>query len=336
MTIRKQQQSSPSYTLNDDGSGVAKFTLFIVSYGGTNAIHVDDVATPTGVNINMTNPVTLSGWRCGYSGGGEWNITGPYNSVSYSATPSTDGKGFSLDLPALGEMQAYYLNYEIPFTALDSSAVTDGKKRIENTVTVTTDNGPTRTSSAGVTMQSPAISKSVSKDANNVITWTIKVGRDGESLEGFVLDDSITMSPNNGGGYNNETITLTNGSYTFPSGKTGIVILTYVTPVTSISSDTTVTKGSNIILSCDNDNDKVWLEVKDDGEGISDKDKEHIFELFYTGDKKIVDSYRSMGIGLHYCYQTIKAHRQEIEILDNKPHGAIFRFSLEREVVGNE
>ena len=95
-------------------------------------------------------------------------------------------------------------------------------------------------------------------------------------------------------------------------------------------------KGSTITLSCINDNDKVWLEVKDDGYGISDKDKEHIFELFYTGDKKIVDSYRSMGIGLHYCYQAMKAHNQEIEIVDNNPHGAIFRFSLEREEVGNE
>ena len=92
-------------------------------------------------------------------------------------------------------------------------------------------------------------------------------------------------------------------------------------------------KGTSITISYKTEDDKVWVEVMDDGEGISDSDKEHIFELFYTSEAKIVDGYRSMGIGLHYCYQTIKAHHQTIEVLNNVPHGTIFRFSLDREVI---
>lgn len=90
-------------------------------------------------------------------------------------------------------------------------------------------------------------------------------------------------------------------------------------------------KGSTITIQVEEDIDKVWIAVKDNGNGIPKGDKEHIFDLFYTGEKKIADSYRSMGIGLNYCYLTMKAHGQEIEVLDNVPHGTIFRFSLAKE-----
>ena len=91
--------------------------------------------------------------------------------------------------------------------------------------------------------------------------------------------------------------------------------------------------GSTIWISCKAENDKIWVDVKDDGLGIKDEDKDKIFELFYTGDKKVADSFRSMGIGLNFCFQTLQAHHQTIMVLDNEPHGAIFRFSLERKDV---
>ncbi len=90
-------------------------------------------------------------------------------------------------------------------------------------------------------------------------------------------------------------------------------------------------KGSTITIQVEEEKDKVWIAVKDNGKGISDQDKKHIFELFYTGEKKIADSYRAMGIGLNFCYLTMKAHQQKIEVLDNVPNGVIFRFSLEKE-----
>ena len=91
--------------------------------------------------------------------------------------------------------------------------------------------------------------------------------------------------------------------------------------------------GSTIWISCKAEDDKIWVDVKDDGLGIKDEDKDKIFELFYTGDKKVADSFRSMGIGLNFCFQTLQAHHQTIMVLDNEPHGAIFRFSLERKDV---
>lgn len=77
----------------------------------------------------------------------------------------------------------------------------------------------------------------------------------------------------------------------------------------------------------------VCVDVADNGPGIPDEDKPHIFELFYTGKQVLADSYRSMGIGLNLCAMIIHAHGGEIEVFDNTedakhPHGSVFRFTL--------
>ena len=74
--------------------------------------------------------------------------------------------------------------------------------------------------------------------------------------------------------------------------------------------------------------DQIIVDVADSGPGISDEDKPYVFDLFYSGKKSLTDSYRSMGIGLNLCAQIIQAHGGSIEVLDNEPSGALFRFRL--------
>ena len=75
--------------------------------------------------------------------------------------------------------------------------------------------------------------------------------------------------------------------------------------------------------------DAVICEVSDEGPGISDEEKKHIFEMFYTV-KSVhpVDSRRSLGLGLALCRTIIDAHGGAIWVHDNKPHGATFGFAL--------
>ena len=40
-------------------------------------------------------------------------------------------------------------------------------------------------------------------------------------------------------------------------------------------------------------NDMVMVEISDNGNGLSDKEKEKIFEMFYTSNNSIVDSKHS-------------------------------------------
>ena len=74
--------------------------------------------------------------------------------------------------------------------------------------------------------------------------------------------------------------------------------------------------------------DYVYIEVCDNGSGIEDKDKDKIFEKFYIVNHSIVDSKKSMGLGLALCKSIVEAHGGVISVKDNHPTGAIFTFSL--------
>ena len=76
--------------------------------------------------------------------------------------------------------------------------------------------------------------------------------------------------------------------------------------------------------------EKEWIvvDVSDTGEGISDEEKERVFEMFYTGGNPIADSRRSIGLGLFLCKSIIEAHGGEMKLYNNVPHGSVFRFSL--------
>ena len=82
------------------------------------------------------------------------------------------------------------------------------------------------------------------------------------------------------------------------------------------------------MISVKQENSFVRISVKDEGQGIRDDIKDKIFNRFYLGDSKIVDSHRSLGLGLSLCKTIVKAHNGTIEVLDNDPKGSIFTFTL--------
>ncbi len=86
--------------------------------------------------------------------------------------------------------------------------------------------------------------------------------------------------------------------------------------------------GSEIKILTDMEKDKVVVEISDDGSGIDDEIKEKVFDMFYSGNNTVADSRRSLGLGLALCRSIINAHGGEIEVLDNVPHGTVFRFTL--------
>ena len=70
------------------------------------------------------------------------------------------------------------------------------------------------------------------------------------------------------------------------------------------------------------------ISVGDDGPGISDVEKERVFQMFYTGSNPIADSRRSLGLGLSLCKTIITAHGGEITVSDNVPSGTVFTFTI--------
>lgn len=87
-------------------------------------------------------------------------------------------------------------------------------------------------------------------------------------------------------------------------------------------------KDSHIILSGTRRKDWVEISVSDDGPGIPDEAKKHLFDLFYTAGQGKPDSKRGLGLGLHLCQSIVNAHGGTITVSDRAPSGTTFRFTL--------
>ncbi|WP_302213262.1 sensor histidine kinase KdpD [uncultured Oscillibacter sp.] len=87
-------------------------------------------------------------------------------------------------------------------------------------------------------------------------------------------------------------------------------------------------KDSHIILSGTRRKDWVEISVSDDGPGIPDEAKKHLFDLFYTAEQGKPDSKRGLGLELHLCQSIVNAHGGTITVSDHAPSGTTFRFTL--------
>ena len=90
-------------------------------------------------------------------------------------------------------------------------------------------------------------------------------------------------------------------------------------------------KGSNISLVTRKIGSNVVISIADDGPGISDEAKQHIFDMFYSGANKVADSRRSLGLGLSLCRSIVTVHGGEITVSDNHPRGTVFTFTIPAE-----
>ncbi len=86
--------------------------------------------------------------------------------------------------------------------------------------------------------------------------------------------------------------------------------------------------GSDICIRISKEDHHAVVEVADNGPGIPDESKEKVFDMFYTANDAVADSRRSLGLGLALCKSIITAHDGEIKVEDNKPKGAVFKFTL--------
>lgn len=86
--------------------------------------------------------------------------------------------------------------------------------------------------------------------------------------------------------------------------------------------------GSDITIRVSTTHNEAVVNIIDNGPGISPEDKDHLFEMFYTGRKTVADSNRSMGLGLYLCKMIVESHDGTISVSDNKPTGTVFKFTL--------
>lgn len=82
-----------------------------------------------------------------------------------------------------------------------------------------------------------------------------------------------------------------------------------------------------VVMKIREENGKITISVIDNGPGIPDKDKEHIFERFYRSDKSHTQK-KHFGLGLCIAEEIVRLHRGKIRVRDTLGGGATFVLQL--------
>ena len=77
-----------------------------------------------------------------------------------------------------------------------------------------------------------------------------------------------------------------------------------------------------IRISCDETKKAVFIEVRDNGPGVNDKDKPRLFEPYFSTKKT------GTGLGLAIASTVVADHDGYIRVRDNEPSGAVFTIEL--------
>ena len=87
--------------------------------------------------------------------------------------------------------------------------------------------------------------------------------------------------------------------------------------------------GENCTIDCDvKSNSELVIAIKDNGIGISNKDKNQVFEKFFRAGDKEIHNVKGLGLGLYYTNQIIKAHNGNISVESKEDKGTTFTLTI--------
>lgn len=81
---------------------------------------------------------------------------------------------------------------------------------------------------------------------------------------------------------------------------------------------------STITISLKKQNQKIILSVADQGIGVSDKEKDTIFQRFYRSGNEETRKTKGTGLGLYIVEYLVKQHNGSITVKNNTPKGSVF------------
>ena len=87
-------------------------------------------------------------------------------------------------------------------------------------------------------------------------------------------------------------------------------------------------QGGAAIMNLRQHSDKVTIDISDQGPGISEQDRDRVFEAFYQGRTPQHNASEGTGLGLAIIKEYVLAHNGHVEILQNGMPGAHFRVTL--------
>ncbi|MEG1427306.1 MAG: ATP-binding protein, partial [Oscillospiraceae bacterium] len=86
--------------------------------------------------------------------------------------------------------------------------------------------------------------------------------------------------------------------------------------------------GGLITISVKNQEGNGLVEIRDQGIGIPEKERAHIFEPFYRVDKSRSRAVGGAGLGLAIVKEIVDLHGGELQCFSNEPQGTVFQVLL--------
>ena len=86
--------------------------------------------------------------------------------------------------------------------------------------------------------------------------------------------------------------------------------------------------GGHIRITAGSTQNQVWMEVRDDGIGIPEKDRDRIFDRFYRVDKARSRESGGTGLGLSIAREIVLRHRGTIRLVPHQGPGTTIRLTL--------
>ena len=89
-------------------------------------------------------------------------------------------------------------------------------------------------------------------------------------------------------------------------------------------------ENTEITIKTEYDDKNVFIKIKDNGIGISDSDKEKIFEKFSRLDTPLTRKTQGSGLGLYIVKKTVEKMDGKILVTDNIPKGTCFTLKFKQ------
>jgi two-component system, OmpR family, phosphate regulon sensor histidine kinase PhoR len=87
-------------------------------------------------------------------------------------------------------------------------------------------------------------------------------------------------------------------------------------------------QGTTVSVSLYQKGSRIMLEVKDEGPGVAESEKAHIFKKFYRAGNEETRNTKGTGLGLYIVKYLVEQHGGKINIRNNTPSGSIFEVCL--------
>ena len=173
--------------------------------------------------------------------------------------------------------------------------------------------------------QNKRLQKLIDQVLNNSLGYNeIQLHKETVNIKPYIntiLDDFVLS-------IKNENLTL-NRSFTGTNTTINLDKFYITTALLNILENAVKYAGDHIVIDCIVDsNDKLNISIKDNGIGISDKDKTQVFEKFFRAGNKEIHDVKGLGLGLYYTNQIIKAHHGHITVRSNEHQGSTFTLSI--------